>query len=258
MRIVATLIATLAIFPMSLLSAAEIVPHEATYASTLEKYHGPGELQSWEGTTRYSISRDCQKWKIVTRMIFNFTINGTESQIKATSRTYEALDGNRMEFDTLTQLNGDVINHKKGVAKLQGAGKPGVVTYREPQGETLDLPAGTAFTIASTLGSIDQLGAGKKQWKQLMFSDGEFANYTYNVRKRGVVPSVNPSGDANLISQAGWLLETKMFSQGPAGNIQVTALAHANGVTSLATQNNEMFTTREELIDIRALPTPHC
>lgn len=258
MRFAAILAALLAILPLSSLSAAEFVPHEATYISTLEKYHGPGELQAWEGTTRRSISRDCQKWKIVTKIVLNFTINGIESQIEGISKTYEALDGSRMEFDTLTVLNGDVMNHKKGSAKLRGKGMPGVATYREPAGETLELPAGTIFIVASSLASIDQTDSGKKKWKQLVFNDGELTDLSYTVRKRGVAASASPSGDANLISRTGWLVDGKVQGRQSGVNAQSTALEHANGVTSLIMQNNDIFATRDELVDIRALPTPQC
>lgn len=258
MRFAAILAALLAILPLSPLSAAELVPHEATYSSTLEKYHGPGELQAWEGSMRYSVSRDCQKWKLVKEFVTRFTINGTDSEIRAISTIYEALDGNRIEFNARAELNGQTVLYKKGSAKLQGKGMPGVATYREPAGETLELPAGTIFIVASWLASIDQTDSGKKKWKQLVFNDGELTDLSYTVRKRGVAASASPSGDANLISQTGWLVDGKFHGRQSGVNVQSTALEHANGVTSLIVQNNDIFATRYELVDIRALPAPQC
>ena len=203
MRIVAFLAAALAIFPISLLSAAEITPIKAAFASTLKDYHGPGELQAWEGSLRYSISRDCQKWTSKTEIVYRFTVNGVDSEIRAASTVYEALDGNRIEFNTRTKSNGQTPHHKKGSAKLQSRGKPGVATYRVLQGETLNLPAGTIFTVTSWLASINQLGAGKKRWKQLVFSDGEltiFFLFCSQMRRHRVG---QPKGEPSLISQAG-------------------------------------------------------
>lgn len=258
MRIVAILAVVLAAFQMSPLSASEMVPHEATFVSTLEEYHGPGEIQAWGGSMKYSVSRDCQKWKSVTDIVYRFTVNGTESEIWAHSTIYEALDGSRVEFDTRTEVNGQILSHKKGSAKLQGTGKPGVATYKIPQGETLNLPAGTIFPVASWLSSINYLAAGKKKWKQLIFNDGELMDYVYSVRKRGVSSPASPQGDAGLVSQAGWLIDGKVYARQSEAHVQLTLLSHSSGATSLYIQGNEMFSTREDLVEIKALPAPQC
>lgn len=256
MRIVAILAAVLAMSPVSPLSAAELAPHEATYTLVLEKYHGPGEIQSWEGTSHYSISRDCQKWKLQIETNIRASVNGTFSESRGVATTYEGLDGNRMEFNFRVTLNDQTLEHRKGSAKLQGPGKPGVATYRIPEGETVDLPAGTIFPVTSWRASIAHLGSGKKKWKQTLFVDGSLANYSFAIRKSGVAATVHPTGDAGLISRPGWWLDTVHL--GKDLNLEESFLAHANGVFSLIFRNLPGFTTREELVDIRALPTPQC
>lgn len=258
MKTVAVLAVVLAIFRISPLSAAELAPHEAIFASELLEFRGLGELQAWEGSMRYSISRDCQKWTSITEIVYRFTVNGVDSEIRAVSTTYEGLDGNRIEFDTRTEINGRTLNRKKGSAKLQGRGKPGVVTYAIPRGETLDLPAGTIFTVSSWLSSIDQYSAGKKQWKQLVFNDGELADFSYSVRKRNVAAPISPNGDTSLVSQAGWLIDGEVYARQSDMNVQLTTLSHTNGATSLLIQHNDTFSTRDELVEIRALPAPQC
>jgi hypothetical protein len=171
---------------------------------------------------------------------------------------YEALDGNRIEFDTRTELDGRVLQRKKGGAKLQGEGKPGVAKYRMPQGEILDLPAGTMFVVASWRASIDQLGTGKKQWKQLVFIEGELTDFLYSVRKRGIAAPAGAKGDANLISQPGWLIDVNMNGRQSGTDILATLLSHPNGAASLYIHNNDMFSSLDELVEIRALPTPQC
>ena len=81
---------------------------------------------------RYSISRDCQKSTSKTEIVYRFMVNGVDFEIRAASTVYEALDRNRIEFNTRTELNGQTLYHKKGSAKLQGRGEPGVATYRVP------------------------------------------------------------------------------------------------------------------------------
>ena len=48
------------------------------------------------------------------------------------------------------------------------------------------------------------------------------------------------------------------YTAGNRTDDQLTILSHANGATSLFMQNNDMFSTRDELVEIRALSPPQC
>jgi hypothetical protein len=256
MRKLAILAAVTALVLIGPAAAAELAPHEASFTSTLQKYHGPGTVDSWEGTTHYRLSRDCQKWISETQVVYHFTVNGAASEIKVQSKSYEALDGHRLEFESILVVNGQTKSHTKGRATLKG--KTGVAAYQLPASETVELPAGTMFPVASRREAMAFAATGKKRWKQLVFDDGQLIDYAYDVVDRSAKPSSKPKGDILLVAGPGWMIDTRMSSRMSGMNIQMETLAHPSGAVSQFLQYNPLYDTSEMLVQIRALPSPQC
>jgi len=258
MRKLAILAAAVALIRIGPAAAAELAPHEASFTSTLQEYHGPGKIDSWEEKNWYRVSRDCQKWTSEQNTDLQVTVNGVDAEVKGISKDYEALDGHRLEFNFTVVRNGQTIVHRMGTATLRGKGMPGTVKFRAPTSESIQLPAGTLFPVAAEREMFDLAAKGKKHWTQVVFEDGELVDYSFKVLDQVPKPAASPKDSDGLLTGPGWIIEMRRTSRSSHNNSRTVGLMHANGTNDQYVTFERLHTTTWALTQIRALPSPQC
>lgn len=239
-------------------AAAELAPHEASFTSKLLEYHGPGKIDSWEEKDWYRVSRDCQKWTSEQDTDLQVTVNGVDTEAKGFSKDYEALDGHRLEFNFSVVRNGQTIVHRMGTATLRGKGMSGIVKFRTPTSESMQLPAGTLFPVAAQREILELAARGRKHWTQVVFEDGELADYSFKVLDHVSKPAASPNDSDGLLTGPGWVIEMRRTSRSSHTNSRTVGLMHANGTNGEYVTFERLHTTTWALTQIRALPSPQC
>lgn len=253
------LIAVLAAFAGQPAAAAELASYSARYDLVLEELKIPGEVTSWNGAAAVRITRDCQKWSLRTEAAFTLVLaDGRVVNFHFAERNRESLDGTRLEFELLLKINGSVSEHRKGVAVLEGKGKPGRVTFRIPKGKTVDLPAGTELPVAGMASLVANLAKGKTQWRQPLFMWGELMTMSHSVDEIGMSLAKQPKGDTRLTKFSGWRIDSTARRHESGETLRLQSLVHPNGLTSRYLMEQEIVTYAHELVEITALPTPEC
>ena len=263
MRMLTILAFAVAAFHAGPLSAAELMPYEAEYDVWLKGYGGLGPVEAFEGQRRVRLSRDCRKWKLEHELTHTYNRAGHREDMQIVFVHHEALDGSRMEYDFRYTINGSLKEWRKGRAELGDAGKPGTVTYRRPQQDPVELPAGMIFPLARVAAILNRQATGEDRWTQLEFNAGILIKTSYSVTKRGVAARSEPEGDADLVSERGWQVRAENFDWHSDVAIEVTEhIVHGNGVSSssLSLMNNSLnqLYTQEDLVRIKRLPVPQC
>ncbi len=240
--------------------AAQTVPHEAYYSVTLGKLKIPGEVRSSDGNMAVLITRDCQKWTVQQETYFRIWLeDGREIDIRNRYRIHEALDGSRLEFYTLTTVNGRVVINTKGVATMSQDG--GTVSFSKPEENEIALPAGTGFPISVANRSLEALIAGKTISRYLLF-DGTGVYHVTDVVAGTPTPlRVTPEGDTDLLRSRAWMVKSALYPYGsvdsePAGTVVTQTLE--NGIATRFEVDYGVVTARGVLSSIRRLADFDC
>ncbi len=258
-RRLTALIAVLAGFAGQPAAAAELATYEARYDLVLEELKIPGEVTSWNGAAAVRIARDCRKWSLRIEAAFTLALaDGRVVKFLSVEKYRESLDGTRLEFELVLKTNGSITDHRKGVAVLEGMGKPGRATFGIPRGKTVDLPAGTEFPVSGTASLVAMLASGRTEWRQILFTWGELMTMSHSVDEKGVSLSKQPKGDTILTKFSGWRVSSTARLVESGQNIRLEILAHPNGLVSQHLYEQEILIFRDELVEIRALPAPVC
>ncbi len=253
------LIAVLAAFAGQPAAASELATYTARYDLVLEELNVPGEVAAWDGAAAIRIARDCQKWSLRIEAAFTLSLgDGRVLKYHSVEKYRESLDGTRLEFELLLKINGSVLDHKKGVAILEGKGKPGRVTFSIPQGETLDLPAGTELPVAGSISLVASLAKGRMEWRQIVFMAGELLTLSHSVDEKRVSLAKQPRGDTRLTKFSGWLVYSTARQHKTGATLRLQSVVHPNGLASRYVTEQELVTYAHELVEITALPAPEC
>lgn len=253
------LIAAFGAFAGQPAAAAELATYSARYNLVLEELNIPGEAKAWDGAAAIRIARDCQKWSLRIETAFTLSLGGgSVFKLYSVEKYRESLDGTRLEFELVLKINGTVSDHRKGVAVLEGKGKPGRATFRIPKGKTVDLPAGTELPVAGTASLVANLAKGGTEWWQILFMAGELLTLSHSVDEKGVSLAKQPKGDTRLTKFSGWRVNSTARRHETGETLRLQSLVHPNGLTSQYLTEQELVTYAHELVEIRALPAPEC
>ncbi len=123
-----------------------LAPHRAVYELSLLRGDAVGGVIGLRGRLALEFADACNGFTLNQRIriqLVNAEGGAVDSDFSLTS--WESRDGLRFRFTLKNELNGQVTDKYVGDAALAGHGKAGRVSYSEPEGLTLDLPAGTIF-----------------------------------------------------------------------------------------------------------------
>src|SRR5262245_30464233 len=155
------LFGAIAVAGPALADAANIASHRAAYVLSLGAAKANSGVSAIDGGMFIDWQEVCGGWTISQRMRFKvYAEEGEVIDNDISFSSWEAQDGLSYRFTLRTVRNGDVVEQLRGRATLDGRGKPGKVEFSEPEGETLDLPAGTIFPTEHSIQLLKSAMAG--------------------------------------------------------------------------------------------------
>lgn len=212
------------------LNEAELLPHRATYAISLDKPYDP-DIDDVKGTMVLELRDGKDKWIYEQRATFFIKYHNEEGnedteQVNITVATWESKDGLRYNFysqikrsnqilaDPLSDT-GEIIQGEALMATPQGEG---VVTYQQPQGLSVHLPAGTVFPMMHVAQLLKEATLQNHRVCSHLVFDG--TNETHEtVRVNTVITPTSPkikfSDKVPFLSDHGWLMHMAIYGAEP-------------------------------------------
>jgi hypothetical protein len=245
-------------------AAAEIMPHRALYAMSLNRSQGDAGVTGAGGTMAYQWGEVCDGWTVEQR--YRLKMGYSESpdvSISSNFVTWESKDGLRYRFNQKETRNGAEQDEIKGEARLDGPGKGGTATFEKPDGKSLDLPAGTLFPSAHTIMLINKALAGENFVSAHVFdgATAENAVLVSAVIGAKVEPDAEAAKKSPLLNRPGWRVRLAFFPADPKAekpDYELSMVLLDNGVSRDMVIDYGEYAIRAKLDDIEALPKPHC
>jgi EipB-like len=245
-------------------TAAEISPHRALYKMSLGNARNDSGVVDARGTMDYEWGETCDGWTIEQR--YRLKMRYTENpdvDIVSSFVTWEAKDGLRYRFNQKQTRNGELDQEIRGEARLDGAGKGGVVEFGKPEPQTLKLEPGVMFPSAHTILLIDSAQAGENFISRLVFDGATDENAVQVSAVIGAKLSADPAGAARnaLLERPGWRVRLAFFpvdanAEKPDYELGMRLLD--NGISQDMVIDYGEYSIRAQLDDIEPLPKPNC
>lgn len=244
--------------------AANIQPHRALYAMSLQSSKSDSGVAAAQGEMAYQWGETCDGWTIEQR--YNLTIAYTEADavdIRSNFVTWESKDGLRYRFNQTETRNGKPDEEIRGSAALQGPGKGGVAAFEKPKPETMTLPPGALFPSAHTILLINQAEAGNNFLTRHVFDGATEENAVLVSAVIG--PRIEPDANAAklnpVLARPGWRMRLAFFPADQSKeqpDYELGMLLLDNGVSRDMVIDYGDYAIRATLKDIEPLPKPKC
>jgi hypothetical protein len=266
----------LTLFAASLVpaAAADISPHRALYAMTLQTAKSGSGVIGAGGAMAYEWGETCDGWTVQQR--FRLRVNYDDSDpvdLDSTLVSWESKDGLRYRFNERRMRNGDVEEEVKGEAHLDGPGKGGQVEFVKPQPQTMTLDPGVLFPTAHTILLIDRAKTGENFISRYVFDGAtvDNAGQITAVIGPGLAPGAAPGKDfaggkekpiaSPLLQHPSWRMRLAFFptdvkSEEP--DYELSMRLFDDGVSSEMLLDYVDYVVRADLRGIEALPKPGC
>ncbi len=143
-------------------ASGELASHRAAYRLMLGHVRGNAGIESAGGAMLYELVDRCEAWTSQQRFSLAITTrDGTGTERQSDYVTWEAKDGRSMRFRLRQVVDGQLAQSITGEATLKEDGS-GVVRYREPSEQEVQLPAGTLFPMIHSLKIFAAARAGER------------------------------------------------------------------------------------------------
>ena len=152
----------------SLAGAVDLLPHRAAYRLSLLDGNGQSGMNDVKGGLVMEWQDTCQGWLSQQQLAFIADTNeGDRFAYDVRFSSWESADHQAMRFFVRSFDDGKMGDEFRGEAVLEGGG--GEVTYRRPEGMTLDLPPGTIFPSEHMVRLIENAEAGRLVFASKVF-----------------------------------------------------------------------------------------
>lgn len=242
-------------------SMAGLLPHKALYDIRLTARKNGAQISNISGQMMYEWQPDCDAW--VSNTQFNLLYEYLESpamQVTSDFSTYEAFDGQEMSFSVQRKREGQVFQEFRGLASGGAQEKLQRAVYSVPEGLSKDLPQGTLFPIAHTLGVIQAIQEGRKFFSAPLFdgSDEEGASLvnTFIGKPVDVAPYKKQKDgyDNAMLGDKAWHLRLAFFpittEEQAAAEYEMSAVFHETGVISHMNVDYSNFSIEQALVAV--------
>ena len=244
--------------------AASIVPHRAVYELSLQRGSTSSDVADVSGIMQFEWADACDGWAVTQRSVMTFLYHtGDEVELGWSLVSWEAKDGSRYRFFMRKIENGVAADELRGEARLEGPGKGGVATYRQPEGRTISLPPGTMFPTTHSAELLERAEAGDRMlWASVFDGSDEEGLFGVNaVIARGFEPrKADESRWPLLTTTRSWNIRMAFFGSGPEATPEHEQglRLHANGVVEDLLLDYGDFSVEGELTELEPLPDARC
>lgn len=247
-------------------AALGLLPHKALYDVRLATKKSSAQVAGIHGQMAYEWQPDCDAW--ISNTQFDMTYEYLETpRLRVTSdfSTYESIDGKRMNYTAQRMRdNSDVFEEFRGEAVIDPNIGKSRALYSIPEGLEKDLPEGTLFPIAHTLGVIEAINAGQKFYTATIFdgSDEEGAALvnTFIGKPADVTPYVRKDKqdyDNALLGKKAWNLRLAFFpldnEEETTADYEMNVVFHETGVISHMVVEYSDFSVVQSLVTLEPM-----
>jgi len=246
-------------------ASAQIASHRAAYKLSLgnAKTSGVTEL---EGAMYIDWHEACEGWTISQRMRFSITDeDGQPIDNDISFSSWESRDGLNYRFTLRTTRNGEVAEELRGHAELDGKGKGGKAVFTEPEGEVIELPAGTIFPTEHSILLLQKALAGDKIFARQVFDgatlDGALEINALITGKLAPEKPASSKISADLLKGPSWRVRMAFFKleeQAGEPEYETSMRMLDNGVGLDFIFDYKDFSIKAMLEQLEALPKPRC
>jgi hypothetical protein len=258
-----------AALPSAWADAASIASHRAAYVLSLGNAKANSGVSAIEGGMYIDWQEVCGGWTIAQRMRFKvYAEEGEVIDNDISFSSWEAQDGLSYRFTLRTVRNGDVVEQLRGRATLDGRGKPGKVEFSEPDGEVLDLPAGTIFPTEHSLQLLKAAMGNDRTLSRIVFDgaslDGALEINAVIGPRLAPEKIDNPNVAGAITNRPSWRMRMAFFKtasdqqQQSEPEYETGMRVLDNGVGYDFLFEYDDFSIKAKLDRLEALPAPKC
>ena len=233
----------------------DLLPHRAAYRLSLADAESGSRLAEIRGALVLEWRPACDGWLSQQRMGFVATSeDGPAFSHDVRFSSWESRDGTQLRF-SVRSFDGPRLEEEfRGHAALTAPGRGGVARYRVPEGDSLDLPAGTIFPTAHLAELIAAAHAGERTLSRHVF-DGSGENGLSRATAVIGDPAADDRGDPT------WPVSIAYFRSAEEAALPQFEIAFelaATGVLRDVRLDYGTFVLRAELERLEPLPRPEC
>jgi len=153
-----------AVRPEAYAASATHASHRAFYEISIGRVDQGSSILDARGRMVTEWRRACEGWTTSQRLVVSMAPGeGEPIDSEVTLTSFENADGTEYVFDSETRIGGETVELVRGRAAREAPGKVGKVTYEEPAGLSLDLPADTVFPFEHTLVLLNAAERGDRR-----------------------------------------------------------------------------------------------
>ena len=247
-----------------ILTAAELVPHRATYSLRLDQANPTGRYSAITGGATTTLERTCEGWISAENvdMVVSTRIGGEITQ-HLCSTGWESANGLKCRFVSRSRFGAERLNVKRR-ASLEATGTTGTAIYQLPVEATRRLSAGTRFPTGHLAWLINCARADYRQSEFFVFDSSDDQDPERIVVFVG--SAFEQWGDDAislwpLTDRPGWLMRFEAFGeksiQAPP-DYKFEAKLLDNGVIVEVLLDFQEFTVMQILVKIEPIPEVAC
>lgn len=250
------LAAALAAGSASAALALEPIPHEAFYTLKVDKWKLPGGTKKVTGGQSVSLMQFCKDWERSARFqLHAVTDKGKQLNLLSNFQSEEARDGTRFEFALRVEINGEVLQRIRGVARRPSADAPGEIAFTRPGIKTVPLPAGALFPVQALDMTSDAWLHGKKKANYVLFDGQRTAPVEVFELLLGPArrPAERPIGEKDLVAGEGWRTVRSYYPLGKTDDTALGAATVSRYLTGVASRKKLGITIADVGLDVQFL-----
>jgi len=242
----------------------EITPHRAAYLFEMVLSEPGGGVSGVTGGMTFEWADACDGWALDQHYLLQISnTDGSRTEIRTSSVTWEAKDGLRYRFNVKRGRDGKLTEDLRGDARLESVGGGGVAEFSKPKSAKIELPTGTKFPTDFMLGQMQAASEGLRMEQTLVFEGGVMGGPQSVTtmflprrapREKGVLEA--PLGPDDV-----WPMYVAYFPlDQPDGNAEteLSLDVQPNGIVPSFVLDYGAFKLRGVLARVAALPDPGC
>jgi len=251
--------------------AEVLAPHRAVYDLSLVQSRGNGGVRAVSGRLVYEFARSgCHSFTLTYRQVMRMESDeGKAGLLDFISITTESDDGKRFSFSTTSSVDGADPSHTEGEARRRTDGSI-VVSLKEPEERTTDLPASVLFPTEHMRRVIGEARAGTALVNADVF-DGSDTGIAASPTLAVIGPVLQPTdavpdagaGNQDLRKLPRWPLSLSYFDPEEGDGEQVPKFIfggelYENGISRALELDYGTFVIRGKLTSLERLPAASC
>jgi len=250
--------------------ALDLLPHRALYTLSLAAVRGSSDISSLDGRMALEWADACDGWTVNQKVLMTLgNRNGPAVTNEFSFSSFEGKNGDNLRFTMRSSADGEPYDEYVGTAQRSAQG--GKVEFSQPEGLTLDLPAGTIFPSEHLALLVEGALAGKTWIAESVFSGTgpeslhqvtAFIGQEIPVGSRPLVPA--GTGDATLLALGelrSWPVSMAYFPlrrKDAEPEFEVSYRLVENGVAANLVLDYGEFAMRAILSKLEFLDPPDC